>query len=352
MEKEIRVLHVLSSLVYRGAENVACQIIHMFGENENVTMFYASPDGEVRPSLIEQGVDYHPLKKMCASEVARVIREVKPNIVHAHDMRASFYAALVCGKIPLVSHIHINNIDSRTITPKALAYTVAANKAKRIFWVSQSAYDGYHFRNRYAGKSLVLQNVIDPDMLREKAGRAELQAQYDIVYIGAIESQKNPERLGKVFSQVLRSRPRTKIAVVGKGTQEDVLKTSLQDEGMLEKVDMLGFQRNPYGILSRAGLMLMTSDYEGTPMSALEALTLGIPMVSTPVDGMCDLVEDGSNGFLAEGVENLAAACCRILDDAQLHEKMSEAAKAKAAEILDVPGYKKVLSETYENCLK
>lgn len=352
MEKEIRVLHVLSSLVYRGAENVACQIIHMFGKDGNVTMFYASPDGEVRPSLEEQGVDYHPLKKMCGSEIARVIREVKPNIIHAHDMRASFYAALVCGNIPLVSHIHINNIDSRTITPKALAYTVAANKARRIFWVSQSAYDGYHFRDRYAGKSLVLQNVIDPDMLREKAERAELQDSYDIVYVGAIEPQKNPRRLGKVFAEVLRRRPQTRIAVVGKGTQEDVLKASLQEEGMLERVDLLGFRRNPYGILSKAGLMIMTSDYEGTPMSALEALTLGIPMVSTPVDGMCDLVEDGVNGFLAEGVENLAAACCRVLDDEALHKAMETAAKAKAAEILDVPGYKKILAETYEACLK
>lgn len=44
-------------------------------------------------------------------------------------------------------------------------------------------------------------------------------------------------------------------------------------------------------------MMIMTSLWEGTPMCALEALAMGIPIVSTPVDGLCDLIENGKNGF-------------------------------------------------------
>lgn len=346
--EEIRILHVLSSVVYRGAENVACQIIHMFGKNSRYKMFYSSPDGEVRDSLEEQGVDYHPIKAVTPWEIARVIREVKPTVIHAHDMRASFCAALACGKIPLISHIHINNIDSRTLTLKAFLYLYAGRKAKRIFWVSQSAFDGYFYKDILAPKSLVLQNVIDPEMLRQKAAADAAEA-YDLVYLGAIEAQKNPGRLAEVFTQVLRLRPSTRIAVIGTGSEEEKLRNGLSQGGVPERVDFLGFRRNPYGILSKAGVMVMTSDYEGTPMVALEALTLGVPIVSTPVDGMCDLVKDNENGFLSPQVPELAERIVRILEDDTLHRALSDGAKKKIAEIMDVDGYRAVLDDTYKN---
>lgn len=350
--EEIRVLHILSSVVYRGAENVVCQIIHMFGNDPKYKMFYASPDGEVRPSLEEQGVDYHPLKSMNPWEIARVIREVKPTVVHAHDMRASLYTAMACGSIPLISHIHINNIDSRTVTPKALAYVPAGRKAKRIFWVSQSAFDGYFYKDKFADKSLVLQNVIDPDMLCAKADRDKEAEKYDVVYVGAIEAQKNPRRLGEVLAQVLRRRPGTRIAVIGSGSEEPALRESLAQDGALEQVNLLGFRRNPYGLLSRAGVMVMTSDYEGTPMVALEALTLGVPIVTTPVDGMLDLVEPEVNGLLSWQTDELAEGVIRILDDEALRLRLSDGAKAKAAALLDVEKYRVVLDETYKSCVK
>lgn len=346
-----RILHVLSSVVYRGAENVVCQIIHMFRESPEYQFFYTSPDGVVRESLEEQRVDFHPMKAINPKELKRVIEEVQPTLIHAHDMRASFMAALVSGGIPVINHIHINWADSRTLTPKAFAYYLASHKAKQIFWVSQSAFDGFYFHKQLAHKSVVLQNVIDPDMLREKADRAQLQEEFDILYVGAVVSQKNPAKLGRVLSEVLRRRPQTRCAVVGTGEEVQTLRNALREGGAEEKVKLLGFQRNPYGMLRKAGLMLMTSDFEGTPMSALESLALGTPIVSTPVDGMCDLVDPGENGMLCDSEKALVDACLAITEDAALRQNLSEGAVRKAQQLLRVREYRAEIAKAYEYSL-
>ena len=116
----MKVMHVLNSRIYSGAEKVVCQIIHAFqGE---VEMVYCSPESDIVRKMVEgQGVTYLPMKTMSVSELSRVIREQKPDLIHAHDMRAGFFSALCCGNIPLVSHIHNNAYDARGLSPKPLA---------------------------------------------------------------------------------------------------------------------------------------------------------------------------------------------------------------------------------------
>ena len=114
----MKVMHVLNSRIYSGAEKVVCQIIKSF--RGDVDMVYCSPDSEiVRQMLAEQDVTFLPMENMSIAELKRVINEQKPDLIHAHDMRASFFSALCCGKIPLVSHIHNNAYDARGLATKA-----------------------------------------------------------------------------------------------------------------------------------------------------------------------------------------------------------------------------------------
>ena len=102
----MKVMHVLNSRIYSGAEKVVCQIIHAFqGE---VEMVYCSPESDIVRKMVEgQGVTYLPMKTMSVSELSRVIREQKPDLIHAHDMRAGFFSALCCGKIPQIGRAHV-----------------------------------------------------------------------------------------------------------------------------------------------------------------------------------------------------------------------------------------------------
>ena len=91
----MKILHVLASNKFSGAENVACQIIKMFSDREpGIEMAYCSPKGEIEQALNKEKIDYYPLKKLNKRELKRVIKTFKPDIIHAHDMRASFYSAI------------------------------------------------------------------------------------------------------------------------------------------------------------------------------------------------------------------------------------------------------------------
>lgn len=342
-----RILHVLYSHVFGGAENVACQIIGLFRDDPDVEQFYTSPDGSVRPSLEERGIRYYPLERFTPAELRRVIREVQPTMLHTHDMRACFLAALVCRDIPYLSHIHNNNFDSRGITPKAVLYRLAAGRAKKIFWVSRAAFEGYRFHEALRSKSTVLPNVVDPALIREKAEQAAQEDWYDIVFLGRLTYPKNPARLVEVMAGAAKAQPGVKCAIVGIGELEQEVRDAIARFDCADSVKLLGFRSNPYGLLKHAKLMLMTSLWEGLPMCALEAMALGTPIVSTPVDGLLDVVDSGINGFLEADTSALIDRCAELCREPALRERFSQASREKAEKLLDVENYKREIWQAY-----
>lgn len=346
-----RVIHLLSSNKFSGAENVVCQIIRMFNDLD-YEMFYCSPAGSISQSLKERNVKYVAINKLSVSEVRRVISEIKPDIIHAHDMKAGVIASLSCGRIPMVSHIHNNNFDSQRITFKSILYKYAAEKANHIIWVSKSSFEGYRFHHGLEGKSTILYNVIDIDQLVAKAEMADLKNVYDIIYIGRITEQKNPERLVKVIGRVVNNNRNIKAAIIGQGELEGKIRQIISGNNLQNNIEYLGFQSNPYGMLKNAKLMLMTSRWEGTPMCALEAMALGIPIVSTPTDGLIELIENGETGYLCNSDKELVEACTKIVNNSVLHDKLSRKSLIRARGIMDINRYRNTLHNIYKSCEK
>lgn len=343
----MKILHLLGSNRFSGAENVICQIVGIFRDDPNIEMVYCSPDGPIRDALTERDVKFVPLKDFSVKEVRRAIKEQKPDIIHAHDMRASFVAARVCGKIPLISHVHNNNFDSRGLSVKSIAYFFAASKAKHIFWVSQSSFDGYKFHKCFKNKSTVLYNIISIDALYKKMEVDSGSYDYDVVYVGRLTYQKNPQRLMQVFGKIRGICPDVKIAVVGTGDLEEEAKALCNELNLQDNVHFLGFQSNPLKMMNDAKVMIMTSRWEGTPMCALEAMALGLPIVSTPTDGLCELVTDGENGYLSDDDDVLAQKVADIITDDALYSEFSENIKAKALTINDIETYKNSILKAY-----
>lgn len=170
-------------------------------------------------------------------------------------MRASFIGALACGNIPIISHIHNNNFDSRGISLKSIAYLYAGMRAKHIFWVSDSSYNGYYFHNLFKRKSEVLYNIISIDNLYSKMALDNNNYDYDIVYLGRLTEQKNPLRLMKVCREIVNQLPSVKIAVIGTGDLEDETHKEAKQLELESNVTFLGFQNNPYKILHDSKLI-------------------------------------------------------------------------------------------------
>lgn len=342
----MKVMHVLNSRIFSGAEKVVCQIIRSFqGE---VEMVYCSPESDTLAGILaRQGIDYCPLPSLTPSNLRQAIRREQPDVIHAHDMRAGFVAALSCGKIPLISHIHNNAMDARGLSPKSLAYLLAGARARHIFWVSRASFEGYKFHSLFEKKSSILYNIIDTQAIREKLSQDEHSYNYDIVYVGRLTYPKDPQRLMGICARVRERKPDLKVAVVGTGDLEEETKSLCTELGLDDSVSFLGFRENPMKIVQDSKLLTLISRWEGTPMCVLEAMALGTPVVATSSDGMRELIEPGVSGWLCDSDEALAEHMLEIIQDPAYRAELAEHADRKFKEINDADAYKKALARCY-----
>lgn len=342
----MKVLHVLYSKIYTGAEKVAAQIIKAF--EGKVDMAYCSLEcEEVWEILDGMGIRHYGVEELTPATLSRVIREYRPDVIHAHDMRTSFVASLCCGKIPLISHIHNNAYDARGLSAKSIAYLLAGFRAKHIFWVSNSAYEGYVFHKLFAKKSSVLYNIIDAKRIFAMRDSDEASYDFDMIYLGRLTYQKDPQRLMRLSAALKARKPDIQVAVVGAGELEGEVKALCRELDLQDNVHFLGFQSNPIKMVADSKAMILTSRWEGTPMCALEAMALGTPVVSTPSDGMKDLIENGVDGYLSDEDAVLAEDILKIVEDPDHRRFLSENAVKKFAKINDEEKYNDTILACY-----
>ncbi len=347
----MRVMHLLASNSFSGAENVACQIIKMF-ENSGVDMAYVSPNGKIAQTLKEKKVRFFGVDVLNEEQVKKVIEEYKPDLIHAHDMRASYVASKAKGNVPLISHVHNNSYKSRKISFKSVGFYFAAKKAKRVIWVSESARDGYDFRKKLANKSEVIHNVIDADIIYNKANADLAVYDFDLVFLGRLTYEKNPERLIQIVRLVCDRKRDLKVAIVGSGELDEQVKLLAEQLGIEENITFFGFKANPYKILQSSKVMLLSSRWEGLPMCVLEAMCLGVPVVSTKTDGVKNVVLNGENGYLSDDDEQLVEGIYQLVTDQKKRKEFSEKAKKRFCQINNIANYKSQLEEIYDNALK
>ena len=346
----MKILHLLCTDSFSGAENVACQIITSCSD-QNHEFVYCSLDGSIRNVLDTKGIKFQPINKMSIKELKRVIKIEKPDIIHAHDMRASFYASLVCGEIPLISHCHNNGFDSQRVSLKSILYFFAAKKAKHIFWVSNTTFSGYKFHKYFKTKSSILYNVINFDEVNKKALDDSNIYDYDVVYLGRITYQKDPIRLIHLFSLLKNIMPTIKIVVIGNGDMFKETNNLVNQLGLKNNVDFKGYMKNPYKILKDSKVMVMVSRWEGTPIAALEAMSLGLPIVSTPTDGMLELVDNDKTGFISDNDDELANSIIKICKNSDLAQELKINSIKKAYHMMDLENYKNEIMNAYSSAI-
>lgn len=342
-----KILHLLSTSEFSGAENVVCQIINMFSNEKNFEMVYCSPNGKIRKELEQKEVKYIPIKKMKYNEIKNVVKKYKPDIIHAHDIRASIFASFFSKYAKIISHIHGNHIFMRKPTIKSILYGLFTSRFSHIYWVSKSSFDNYVFKNVVNEKSSILYNVIDEKTVIEKALREQSQ-KYDIVFIGRLSNPKNPNKLIDVIKILVLKKGNLRCAIVGDGELKEEIKNKIEKMSLNKNIELLGYMSNPYSVLANSKILIMTSKHEGLPMVVLEALALGVPIVSTPVDGISEVLS-GEIRFLTEDNEELAKNAYKIITNNQLRRNISKECKKRFNEINNKDNYKRILKKDYLN---
>ena len=346
----MKVLHLLSSNIFSGAENVACQIIKM--TSDDVEAVYCCPNGNVENSLADRGISFLPLKKLSISEIRRVIKEYKPDIIHAHDPRAICMAALSTRKVQIIGHVHSNKPEfhSKTIVCLAFAWLIKHKNVKKIFWVSQASFDDFIFNKnkKIASKSQVLFNVIDCDEIIRKSNEKIEHEKFDISYLGRLVDAKNPERLVEICKLLKEHKPNIKMAVIGAGELLSKCEEITKEYGLESNIKFFGFMNNAFPILKDSKLFLMTSRYEGTPMCILEAQTLGLPIIVPDIVDMRAVVLHGETGYFYQTNEEAKNYILDLLNNEEHRKEIAQNVQKFAVEYNDKNKYTKEILNAYK----
>ncbi len=158
-------------------------------------------------------------------------------------------------------------------------------------------------------EQFTLNEIIDEGLRRSTIARFLPPAQsgtHTFVTAGRLSPEKNHERLIRAFDQVHQRHPDTRLLVLGSGPLRVTLRTLVGELGLDAAVEFAGQQANPYGVIAGSDCFVLSSDYEGQPMVLLEALVLGVPVVTTAFDSVHGVMPAGQGLIVPRSVEALA----------------------------------------------
>lgn len=345
---KIKVLHILNTGSYSGAENVVITIIkHM---ETYVDGIYLSPDGNIRNYLEENNISFYPVKKLNIPNLKRAIHKIQPDILHAHDFTAGIVSAFSTRKIPIINHIHNTPPWLKRPCLKSMAYGISCTRYNWIFTVSSSILHEYIFGKYIATKSTMIGNPFHAQMVREKSKLSGLNIPSDIVFLGRFSKQKNPFLFIEIIKDLTRSLPDIQAIMVGGGELYAQIETCIYELNLEKNITLYGFQENPYGLLNAGKVLCMPSLWEGLPIAALEALSLGKPVVASPAGGLTDII-DPSCGQICNSKEAFVNELYQLLTNATYYQSKCNRAHKRTLQLDDMPRYIQLIYKTYNSII-
>ena len=191
-----------------------------------------------------------------------------------------------------------------------------------------------------------MHNIISIDRLYQREKLDKNKYDYEICYLGRLSEIKNPMRALEIMKDTIQKRPETKCVFIGDGELRESCENFVKDNNLTNNITFLGFVSNPYKIVKSSRVLLMSSINEGTPMALLESFALGIPLVSSRVDGAVELIKSDLMGYLYNENEEAVESLIKILNDDR--KKYFEYLTDYSAKYNDIEKYKEQILKAYK----
>ena len=343
MNEPIRVLHFIDSLKYGGAETLLFELTsRLDAYGFHPTVFYCEP-GPLVEDFVNQKIPVTHLPWLARVDplllvrMVKVIRKERPQIVHTHLFKSDFhgrFAARIAGVPVLVSTLH--NCNAWAQNPLfGLTYGFTARFTDKIIAVADEVRD---YAIRYLRippqKLLTISNAVSIERFEGKsreglAVRKEFNISPDtplLGIVGRLEPQKNHENFLRAAQRIHEYNQNVRFLIVGDGSLRDQLVALTKALGLQDAVIFCGLRKDIPAVMAALDVLVISSHYEGLPVALLEAMAAGRPIVSTAVNGVPSVVEDGESGILVEPSNSnaLADACLRLIDNPDLRRKMGQ----------------------------
>jgi L-malate glycosyltransferase len=336
-------LHIDTARAWRGGQNQALLTVLGLRALGHRAVLVAHPEGELRKRASE-GHDLIPLAPRTeldfrtAWRLSRVLRQVKPEIVHAHDPHGVAMASLALSivaptpDIPLVASRRVDfrlkgNSFSRW-KYRQVDYFIAASDAIRAMLIADGA---------PAARVTTVHEGIDVDRV-QAAPPANVHATFWLPShaplvgnVAALVPHKGHRDLIEAAALVVREVPDARFVILGEGPLRPQLERQIAERHLEKHVVLAGFRADVLSMHKGFDVFALTSVTEGLGTSLLDAMAAEKPVVATRVGGIPEVVVDGETGFLAAAHDHatLAARIVRLLRDGDLRARVGAAGLAR-----------------------
>jgi glycosyltransferase involved in cell wall biosynthesis len=351
-----KVLVLITLAEIGGAQSYLMQLLPALTSGFDVTVAAWGP-GPLRAAAERAGARFVPLEHVRRPislvhdvlgllELVRLCRRLRPDLVHANSSKAGILGRLAA---------FVARVPSRVFTVHGWAFAAyPGTTGKAYLWADRAMRPltttticvaenerrlGLEARTCTAARTIVIHNAVDVGATSvADPGNAEPL----LVSVGRLKYPKDfptllaaAERLGD---------RRFTLEIVGDGPERPDLERRLP-----ARVTLAGGRDDVPALLARADVFVLSSRSEGLPVSVIEAMAAGLPVVASAVGGVPELVVDGETGLLVTpgDADALASALARLVDDPELRRSFGAAARRRALEEFDLPRFRAAHVDLY-----
>lgn len=335
-EKQKKIIMVISLLNYGGASKMFVHLAnYLVSKNYDVTIYtYLGKKSintikkEVKViSSIEKTSNLLLRKITPVINIRKILKEEKPDIIISFLTNSNFYSCLAkLGlNIPLIISERSDPYNENSVILSIMRFFYIFS-SKIIFQTKEAR---NYFNKILRKKSMVIPN---PVTLNENISLSEKEGKYKISFVGRFDiKQKRQDIMIKAFKQVLAVRKDIDLYFYGDGPDLDSIKMLIKREKINDNVFFVGKVDNVLEHIKDSTLFVLTSDYEGIPNSLMEAMSIGLPVISTDCSpgGAKLLIQNNWNGILIPkgDIYALSESIIYLLDNPTIRKEMGYNAK-------------------------
>lgn len=358
--ERIHILFVQHKLVCGGAEQALFDLIGLLDKTRfEAKIFVQNPGGEWEQKFLDAGIEliydyscrqptWNPIKKLGNISKKYRLRKAYNNggggvldicLPNWADIVVSYnvwyHEEMVFGRnVKTVKYVHGDPGTNPDYRNEAENHRELLSRFDRIVCVSNCAWNAFR---RLSGLNQGVQlhyNPMNSDNVRRLADAEVVLPDTDLPYIcavGRLSAEKAFERLIVIHKRLLDRGIAHRLVIVGGGPDGDFLRRLIRAMGLEETVTMAGYQQNPYPYMRHSRFLVSSSYTEGLPVIAMEALSLGVPMV-TPIDSVAEVFGEETCGLITDNTNQaLEDAIARMLTDEAFYQRAVQGARNRSA---------------------
>lgn len=339
----IRVLLVLGSSNFNGTERYAVDIARKLPEDKFEVWIAVPEYGNLSEILKDYGINefiydnkiQNKFTLAGAKNLFHFIKKMKFDVVHANTGIIPCIAAKIAGVKLILETKHGLFFTKEKV--ENLSFNERIHEKVKEFFVdyfiaiSQNDKDRMIKYFRINEKKIkVIYNGVDIEKLSEyrelKLERGILNTEkINVGIIGRLTYQKAQDKLIKAYSEFKSEFENIFIRIIGRGEDEDMLKDLIIKNNVEENVEILDYKKNIFDFYIDLDALILTSRYEGIPYVMMEAMVIGIPVITTDVGGISNIIQNNFNGIIidADNKEDYRNAFNRLQNDKELYLKLT-----------------------------